>query len=395
MKRIFSTLFVCLIFISTISLSAQVRVAKSARDKNPRVKFRGISGDAALSQAVADDLRNCGWFDVTTDNAADYQVGGSAAGGRLRLDLYSGAGAALQSVQAAPAGDPRWTSHKAVDGLLQYLFKVKGVCSSRIAFSAETSPGVKEILLADYDGRNVRAVTRNGRLSVESNWAPGGRRLVYTRYSRSTTDIIEYDLGSAQSRRMVAFPGLNAGAAMSPSGNHLALILSKDRRVDLYIKAVNSGSSQRLSNDEAAEASPCWSPQGDRICYVSGMAGNPRLYVIAARGGAAQRLPTQGNEAVSPDWSGDNVIAYSAKMGPNYAIAVCDLSNKEPARVVTRTAGDWESPSWAPDARHVVCSRTQGRRSTLMVVDTWTGKTRELFSTRYNLTMPDWSDLVR
>ena len=76
-------------------------------------------------------------------------------------------------------------------------------------------------------------------------------------------------------------------------------------------------------------------------------------------------------------------------------LVACQPQTVEVTRVVTQTAGDWESPSWAPDARHVVCSRTQGRRSTLMVVDTWTGKTRELFNTRYNLTMPDWSDLVR
>jgi len=395
MKRIFAAAALMLIFISTHSAFAQVTVAKTARDKNPRVLFRGVSGDAALSQAVAEDLRNCGWFDVVNDQAADYQVSGAAAGGQLRLNLHTGTGAALHSVQAAPAGDPRWTSHRAVDGLLQHLFKVKGICATRIAFSAETSRGIKEILVADYDGRNVRAVTRNGRLSVEANWAPGGRRLVYTRYSRSTTDIVEYDLVTAQSRRLVAFPGLNAGAAIAPSGNHLALVLSKDRRVDLYLKAMNAAAMQRLTNDEAAEASPCWSPAGDRLCYVSGIGGNPRLFLIAARGGAPQRLPAYGTEAVSPDWSGENVIVYAAKMGPNYALATHDLSGREQPRLVTQTAGDWESPSWAPDNRHVVCSRTSGGRSTLMVVDTWTGKARELFSARFNLTMPDWSDLSR
>jgi len=394
MKR--SLLLLCglLIFISAATAPAQVTVVKSARDRNPRIRFRGVTGDQALSQAVLDDLRNCGWFEVTTDTA-DYQLGGTAANGGLRLDLYSGAGAQLQTVQTAGAGDPRWTSHRAVDALLQRLFKIKGICSSRIAFSATTGRAAKEIFVCDYDGRNPRAVTRNGRLSVEAEWSPGGRRLLYTRYTQSTTDVVEYDLGSGQSRRLVAFPGLNAGAAMSPSGNHLALILSKDRRVDLYLKAVNSAAMQRLTNDEAAEASPCWSPSGDRICFVSGAFGNPRLFVVPAGGGAKIRLPTQGVEAVSPSWSCDNIIAYAAKMGRNYAIAIYDLANKEPARIVTQTAGDWESPSWAPDGRHLVCARTLGGRSSLMVVDTWTGQARELLRVNYDLTMPDWSDLVR
>lgn len=395
MKRMLMTISLALIFISAITLPAQVRVAKSARDKNPRVRFLGVAGNATLNQAVTNDLRNCGWFEMTTEAAADYQIKGTATGGALRLDLLTGAGVPLHAVQAAAAKDLPWTSHRAVDSLLQYLFKIKGICSSRIAFSAETARGVKEIFVVDYDGRNARAVTRNGHLSVESNWAPGGRRLAYTRYSRSTTDIIEYDLGSAQSRRLVAFPGLNAGAAISPSSSYLALILSKDRKVDLYLKSVNSASMQRLTNDDAADASPCWSPSGDRICFVSGTTGSPRLFVIPARGGAKVRLTTLGTEAVSPAWSSENIITYAAKMGPNYAIAICDLTNKEPARVVTQTAGDWESPSWAPDNRHVVCSRTAAGHSVLMILDTWTGKTRNLFNVRYNLTMPDWSDLTK
>jgi TolB protein len=122
------------------------------------------------------------------------------------------------------------------------------------------------------------------------------------------------------------------------------------------------------------------------------MSGRPGLYIISAGGGTPVRLSTQGTEAVSPSWSSDNKIAYSAKMG-NYAIAVLDLNGKEAGRTVINAAGDWESPSWAPDARHVVCARTSGGSSSLFVVDTWTAKARQLLGGKMNIVLPSWSGI--
>lgn len=47
---------------------------------------------------------------------------------------------------------------------------------------------------------------------------------------------------------------------------------------------------------------------------------------------------------------------------------------KDPTRkriIVTRAAGDWEAPSWAPDGRHLVCSRNLSGHRELYMVDTW------------------------
>ena len=57
--------------------------------------------------------------------------------------------------------------------------------------------------------------------------------------------------------------------------------------------------------------------------------------------------------------------------------------------------GTWESPAWAADNRHVVCKRSDGAKSALYVVDTWTGRARLLLSTPYNLSMPVWSPCAR
>ena len=97
-----------------------------------------------------------------------------------------------------------------------------------------------------------------------------------------------------------------------------------------------------------------------------------------------------GSEAVSPDWSNEGIIVYSAKMGNHYAIAVLDPAGREEPRVVIAAAGDWESPSWAPDNRHVVASRKLDGRSSLFVIDTWTGTARRILAGQVPFSMPSW-----
>lgn len=189
---------------------------------------------------------------------------------------------------------------------------------------------------------------------------------------------------------------MNTAGAISPNGKQLAVILSKDRRVELYVKDLFGPGLRRVTNSADVEASPCWSPAGDRICFVSDASGRPKLNVYGVGGNRIQSMSTMGGEAVSPDWSrkGD-LIVYSAKMGPNYNLAIADIAANSSSLVEVKGGGDWESPSWAPDSRHVVCARRVSFKSDLYVVDTKTGECRQLLSSKNNLSLPRWSELYR
>lgn len=402
MRSIFAVLMI--VAIAAIPASAQVIVKGGGMDRNPTVLFKGVSGSQQMSSQVLSDLRFCGWFDVVESGSSDYVVSGSSSGNALKLDLANAAGVGITSVNASGEAVDM-ASHKAVDAILKYLFKIDGVCRTKIVFCAEVGPTKKEIYVCDFDGRNFKKLTNNNTLSVEPVWSPNGKSVIYSFYGRSYTDLVELDLTTNRSRHLTQFPGLNAGGRISPDGSRVALVLSKDNQVDLYTRSVNGTDLRRLTKDKAVEASPCWSPDGSRICYVSdgGNAGRPSLYVMPASGGSATRLQTVGSEAVSPSWSKDNKIAYSAKLG-NYTVAVLDLegtagisggarstgSIRGMSGVIVSKGGDWEGPSWAPDCRQVVCA--QGRE--LHVVDTWTGKTRKLVGGASKVSLPDWSNIL-
>ena len=365
-------------------------ITKSVSE-NPTISFAGLPSQPELDRELRSILGACGWFDVVPEKG-QYELKAAVAGNAVRLDLTLG-GAPAGSWKLPLNASARTLAKQAVDAIIEKSFaalKVRRFCSSKIAFCAETQPGVRNIFLCDIDGGDVRQLTSYRTLCVEPAWFPNGRSVVYSKYNRSGMDVLETRLSPHMTRRLTGFRGINAGAAISPDGKSLAVILSPDHKVDLYVIAVASGRRTRLTKGIAVEASPCWSPDGQQIVYVSDETGNPRLFICSRNGGSKRRLPSIGRDAVTPDWSKEGKIVYAAKVDGNYTVAVYDPATGENKRVTT-APGNWESPAWAADGRQVVCKRMDGGRSALYVIDTWTGRTRKLLSTSHNLSMPAWS----
>lgn len=380
--------------VMTFSLSARVIEVRKKADINPTIAFAGAPGDAVLSTEIGNILGVCGWFDaVPAGKKADFELKISGA----VMELYQH-DTKIKAWRLPPSSNKRSLAKTAVDTIIEFVFKqlkVRGFCHSRIAFCAETAPGIRNIFVCDIDGRNVTPLTNYRTLNVEPCWSPDGRTLCFSKYNRSGIDIVETTLRQPQRSRIVSsFRGINTGAAISPDGRYLAAILSPDHQVDLYLLGLHRRERRRLTRGIAVEASPCWSPDGSKLAFVSDRRGNPRVFITSAGGGNAEMIPvvSGGVDAVTPSWSGDGQIAYATRIRgtSNYVLAVYDLASGE-NRVVTRGGGSWESPGWAADNRHVVCKRTIGGRSELWVVDTRTGRERMLLRTGAKLFDPAWS----
>ncbi len=400
MIKKFSLMTLLLFSLITVT-SAATRVVKQAKGftGNPTLSYYPLAGDRALSVWVGNFLRLCDWFKVQpTGRAATYAVKGSAGGGILTLTVYNQTGLVWFRVNEPITADRRATAARAVDKIINKIFRVPGICNSKIIFSARTGRKVSNIYSCGIEGGRgkIRRLTAYHTLCVEPEWFPDGKSIVYTRYATDRTYIMQTTVGQfVMSRILAAYSGTNAGAAISPNGKYMAFTASRGRMVDLYIKAVGRRARRQLTSDQAVDATPCWSPRGGTICFVSNRrTGHPRLWLIPANGGRIQRLPTIGSEAISPTWSRNNIIAYTARMGKNYTIATLDLAHHSAAKILIRAAGSWESPSWAPDGRHLVCTRIYRGRSMLYIIDSWTGKARLLLRGVNDFSMPNWSPLL-
>ncbi|MDR0932205.1 MAG: hypothetical protein LBM70_04195 [Victivallales bacterium] len=393
MRQIAFSITVGLFCAATVVFAAPqtLVITKSVR-ANPTLYFAGVPGDAELTKAMTSFLAACGWFDLTRDSKAEYVLTGSRNGNRVAFTMTTG-GAPAGSWAVDLNGSVRQVAQRTVDSIIQQNFKelkVKNFCSTKIAFCAQTAPGVKNIYACDIDGDDVQQITNYNALCVEPCWFPGGKSIGYSKYGRTGMDVVETVLNPKRSRVLTSFRGINSGAAISPNGRELAVILSPDHTVDLYIMPVGRRAMRRLTNNIAVEASPCWSPDGREIAFVSDETGMPKIHVISVDRKNHRVLKSLGSDAVTPDWSSDNKIVYATKVNGNYTLAVYDMKTGKSTRI-TEEPGNWESPAWAADNRQVVCKRSDGRRSALYVVDSWTGKSRLLVSTPYNLSMPAWS----
>lgn len=341
---------------------------------NPTLGITSFSGDASARGILETMLVRCDWFQVVKDSSADRaqaRLDVTASGNAYLVQArISGAQERIVRVNAS-GSDWHDAAAKAVDSLLAELFGVPALCTRPIAYVMTDAGGKKEVFTIRIDGSGQKRLTHNNALSTEPAWGHSGA-LVYTLNQNNALKIVLVDLKNNRQRTISSSRGLNASAALSRDGRYVALPLSLGKQVDLYLLDLKEGRRTRLTQDRDVESSPAFSPDGAQICFVSDRTGRPQLYLISTSGGDARRLTKGASECVSPDWSPkSNKLCYSTRVNGQYVVAVMDPSNPQGGHeIVTDAAGNWEAPSWAPDGRHIVCTRSTGGKQDLYMVDT-------------------------
>ncbi len=341
---------------------------------NPTLGITSFSGDASARGILETMLVRCDWFQVVKDSSADRaqaRLDVTASGNAYLVQArISGAQERIVRVNAS-GSDWHDAAAKAVDSLLAELFGVPALCTRPIAYVKTDAGGKKEVFTIRIDGSGQKRLTHNNALSTEPAWGHSGA-LVYTLNQNNALKIVLVDLKNNRQRTISSSRGLNASAALSRDGRYVALPLSLGKQVDLYLLDLKEGRRTRLTQDRDVESSPAFSPDGAQICFVSDRTGRPQLYLISTSGGDVRRLTKGASECVSPDWSPkSNKLCFSTRVNGQYVVAVMDPSNPQGGHeIVTDAAGNWEAPSWAPDGRHIVCTRSTGGKQDLYMVDT-------------------------
>ena len=390
--------FFLFVLSACLTVSAQVRVAKSA-DRKLTINLAGlrVSGSSAQTffQTLENDLRISGWFQPMR-GGGDLQLSGSVAQSgssvKASLQVHRAADRALllSKGYSLETTRVRTLAHRAADDIIEAITGRKGIASTKITVIG-TRSGAKELYLCDADGGGLMQLTRDRSIVVGPNWGPDGNSLVYTSFVRGFPDVYSVDLRSGKREGLASYSGLNTGAALSPNGKELALILSKDGNPELYIQTLRGKKLTRLTSTlRATEASPTWSPDGQFLIYVSDRNGTPQLYKISRSGGQPQLISSRGTENVAPDWGPNGLIACASRSGGRYHIAIINPSTGE-TRYLPNDGADYEDPSWAPDGRHLVATRSVRYRSALYLLDTVSDAPVALISGGGDWISPAWS----
>lgn len=315
------------------------------------------------------------------------------------------------------AGEPRVArriAHSFSDEIHKEIRQVDGVAMTRIAFSS-TRDGervgqtieersAKEIYIMDYDGENPQRVTSNGSLNLAPSWCPDGRCLLYTAYQAAPSvypDIVVQNVfGQVGSTKPAAGSDRNQNymGDMSPDGTKIVFASARGGAgMDIFVVNRDGSGLRQLTTHKAIDNSPRWSPNGTQIAFVSDRSESPRIYTMSADGLQQTALPTGCGRADRPTWAPSLtglMIAYTCSNGAGgHDIDVYDFSTKQTRRITDGQATN-ESPTFAPNGRHIMFFTTRWGKPQIAAIDIDGKNPRQLTRMGSN-TYPSWSGFLK
>jgi len=299
------------------------------------------------------------------------------------------------------SSNARLYAHTISDDIHLQQRALRGVARTKLAFDSDRdgermtgtveSRGVKEIYTADYDGENQRRVTTNRTLNINPAWSPDARSLAYTSYRRGPPSIFVSHIYDGIFEEVTKGAGESWLPAWSPDGTRVAFTSTRDGNSEIYVANRDGSNVRRITNNPAIDSTPTWAPSGTQIAFTSDRSGSPQIYLVASDGlGVVQRL-TSESYADRPTWSPApyNEIAFASRNGPGFDIKIIDVATRA-VKQLTFGEGSNESPSYAPNGRHLAFMSTRAGKAQIFTI-TRDGRNLKQVTRTGNNYQPDWS----
>jgi TolB protein len=396
-----------------IALSADAETTALAKtiadvlwdDLNFEHEFAFIPRDiysTILAARSFEDIPFDRWRELNADGIVAGTVQKAGSGFQIQVRLFDvKTRRQVFGKEYSGSSNARLYAHTISDDIHLQQRALRGVARTKLAFDSDRdgerltgtveNRGVKEIYTADYDGENQRRLTTNRTLNINPAWSPDARSIAYTSFRRGPPNIFVSHIYEGTLEEVTKGPGENWLAAWSPDGTRFAFTSTRDGNSQIYVANRDGSNVRRLTNDKAYDITPTWSPSGTQIAFTSDRSGTPQIYLVAADGlGGVQRL-TSESYADRPTWSPApyNEIAFAARNGPGFDIKVIDVATRQ-TKQLTFGEGSNESPSYAPNGRHIAFMSTRAGKAQIFTI-TRDGKNVKQVTRTGNNYQPDWS----
>jgi TolB protein len=397
-------------FISLSSDAASLEAARTIGrvlfdDLNFEHEFALIPRDTYQSIPTASSFATVPfdrWRELNADGILVGTVQRTETGIRVEVRLFNvrTRQSAFSREYLGSLANTRLYAHTVADEVHQQQRALRGVARTKLTFNSDRSGerlsstvearSVKEVYVADYDGENPRQVTTNRSLNINSVWAPDGRSIAYTSYRRGVPNIFIANIYEGTGGELTKAVGQSWLPAFSPDGTKIAFSSTRDGNPELYVANRDGSNLRRLTNHPAADTSPTWAPNGSQIAFTSDRTGTPQIYAMGTDGLGLQKI-TSESYADRPTWSPApyNEIAYAARTGPGNDIKVRELATGQ-VRQLTFGEGTNESPTFAPNGRHLAFMSTRSGKSQVFTIARDGRDLRQVTRQGSNY-QPDWS----
>ncbi len=357
-----------------------------------------------LTAVLRDDLEFASIFRLVDESAnADVQIAGRVVVredvllAEVRFRDLAATKEAFATDYRGPAGETRKLAHRIADDVLAKAGAV-GVAQTQIAYSSRRGGEMRKTLgRMDYDGAHQRQIGA-AFLELGPRWSPDGASILYVSYPRrGASPRLALATGDPTPRALFESEKMVYPGSWSPDGARIAFSSSIDGNPEIYVMDRDGGRLQRLTDHSGIDVSPTWSPTGREIAFTSDRSGSPQVYVMDSEGLNLTRISLRGSYNAEPAWSPAtefSEIAYASRVsGGVFDIVVHDLLTKQ-VRQLTSQQGLNESPSWAPNGRHLAFTSTRTGDPQVFTVNRDGSNVRQLTFEGQN-TAPSWSHRPR
>lgn len=352
-----------------------------------RIAIPNLRGDAALGPAgaetVRNDLRLVSLFEVLDSRAfvADLEAEGlsvvpaawSAVGAQgvikgeviregrtirveMRLfELARGNTATLSRTYRGTVAELPQFMHQFANEVLEILTGRAGAFGTRITFARRRREGRKDVMVASFDGENVRRVSSGRGIAMLPSFGRGG-----IWYSILTEDGMFITRTGMNEQPVIEAQGLNMG--VSVCGSRVYFSSSRDGNAEIYSADLEGQNITRLTNHPGIDVSPACGGPGGQIAFVSTRHGSPQVFTMGAGGGEPTRVTFRGHHNQTPSWCPRNddgpLLAFTGQSG-GFDVFTVNLRTQAYTRL-TQGQGTNKDPAFSPDCRMVAFYSSRG-----------------------------------
>jgi TolB protein len=231
------------------------------------------------------------------------------------------------------------------------------------------------LFLVRADGRGLRQLRTGVTPSMEPEWSPDGRWIVFRGGAGDDLYLIRPD--GSRLRRLTHDSAHEEGPAWSPNGTKIAYMrfATGAGGSAIWVLNLRTGTETRLTPDSLGAESPSWSPDGSQIGFVSQTARHgytPELWMMRADGSRARHVFPALDGASGPVWAPHG---HRLLINDQTKLYVMDARRGRPRAIVAlaaSSAGEREQPfsHWSPNGAEIsFCQLDRAGRSEIWIVD--------------------------
>jgi TolB protein len=299
----------------------------------------------------------------------------------------------------ATANDVKTLGHTFANQIVETLTGLPGIFLTKIAMSCDRT-GKKEIYVMNFDGTDVKQITKHRSVAFSPAWSPDGTKIAFSLIRKhqnnvKNIDLYEFDFASETIKMLSNRKGINSGAAYSPDGGKIALTMSFLGNPEIFTLDPNTNTVARLTSSFGFDVDPAWSPDGKSLAFVSSRSGMPMVYNMSLDGTKTQRLTYAGRYNATPTWSPkNNKLGFAGWLDGHFDIFIMNPDGTNIERL-TKNQGNNEDPHFSPDGNFVVFSSNRTGQQNVYAMNIDGTFVKRLTYGLGNCVSPKWSNPPR